>query len=208
MSKNNTYNLSNKSYILLLIQSLFIILLLVSAEVLLVVFVDKPLFFSITVVYLISILGLCKLLKIKLFQWKLITKKQWIVVTIALFLLVLINFIINLNLSSVSNENSLDTMTFGASSFLLLLTFGIFVPIIEECIFRGFIIKGIFRGLPIIGCIISIILFTLAHNPTNSWEYLLFGFSSIVYVVSFMKTQRLEVPILIHILNNILGVII
>ena len=208
MSKNNTYNLSNKSYIILLIQSPFTILLLISAEILLVVFVDKYLFYSITVVYLIGIFGLCKLLKIKLFQWKLITKKQWIVVTIALFLLFLINFIITYNAPTVSNENTLDNMTSGASSFLLLLTFGIFVPIIEECIFRGFIIKGVFRGASIIGCIISIILFTLAHNPTNIWEYLIFGFSSIVYVVSFMKTQRLEVPILIHILNNILGVLI
>ena len=77
-------------------------------------------------------------------------QKQWIVVTIAIFILCLINFIINLNLSSVSNENTLDTMTSRASTFLLLLTFGIFVPIIEECIFRGFIIKGVFRGLPLL----------------------------------------------------------
>ena len=134
-------------------------------------------------------------------------QKQWIVVTIAIFILCLINFIINLNLSSVSNENTLDTMTSRASTFLLLLTFGIFVPIIEECIFRGFIIKGVLEGSHywLYNFYYS---FTLAHNPTNIWEYLIFGFSSIVYVVSFMKTQRLEVPILIHILNNILGVLI
>lgn len=208
MFKNNTYNLSNKSYISLLIQSILIILLLVSAEILLVTFIDKPLFYSVAIVYTIGILGLCKLLKIKLFQWKLITKKQWVIIIISLLIMGLINFIVAHTVSSVSNESSLDNMTSGATLFLLLLTFGLFVPIIEECIYRAFLIKGIFRGTPIIGSIISIILFTLAHTPTNIWEYLIFGFSSIIYVVAFMKTQRLEVPILIHILNNILGVLI
>ena len=43
--------------------------------------------------------------------------------------------------------------------YLQLIAIGILGPIIEEIIFRGLLIKGIFRGAPIVGGIVSVILF-------------------------------------------------
>lgn len=81
----------------------------------------------------------------------------------------------------------------------------IFIPIIEEYIFRGIIIKILFQKKQWIGAVISIILFTLVHSPQGVLEYLIFGISSIIYVVTYQKTQRIEIPILIHILNNLIA---
>ncbi|MEB6613479.1 CPBP family intramembrane glutamic endopeptidase [Staphylococcus pasteuri] len=208
MSEDKTYNLSDKSYLSLLFRSIFLIFLFIIGEVLLITFIEKPLFYIVAVIYLLGVFGFCKIIKIKLFHWNIITKKQYMIIFFSIAVMEVINLVITSISPSINNENTLDNMTSGASILFLFFSFGILVPIIEECIYRALLIKGIFRGFPIIGSIVSIILFTLGHGPTNIWEYLIYGSSSIIYVVTFMKTKRLEVPILIHILNNSLAIFI
>ena len=58
-----------------------------------------------------------------------------------------------------------------------------------------------------LGVIVSIVLFTLAHGPTNATDYIIYGISAIIYSISYYKTQRLEIPIIIHILNNLLAIL-
>ncbi|PTG93480.1 CPBP family intramembrane glutamic endopeptidase, partial [Staphylococcus capitis] len=126
---------------------------------------------------------------------------------LSFILIQLLNVFFLQNVPSVSNQNYLEQMVSNSSIGLIILTIGIIIPVIEECVLRAFVIKGIFRGLPFLGSIVSVILFTIMHGPTNIWEYLIFGSSGIIYVFTFLKTQRLEVPILIHILNNSYGII-
>lgn len=53
-------------------------------------------------------------------------------------------------------------------------------------------------------CLI-IILFAGAHGPSNIGEWLIYGFSGLIFVIAYLKTKRLEVPIIIHMLGNILA---
>lgn len=201
------YNLSNKKYGKLLFQSLLISILLFIGEGLLMTFISKPLFYGIGIIYILLIFIICKFLKLKVFNFSMIKFTDFLLVVLSFILIQLLNVFFLQNVPSVSNQNYLEQMVSNSSIGLIILTIGIIIPVIEECVLRAFVIKGIFRGLPFLGSIVSVILFTIMHGPTNIWEYLIFGSSGIIYVFTFLKTQRLEVPILIHILNNSYGII-
>ena len=53
-------------------------------------------------------------------------------------------------------------------------------------------------------CLI-IILFAGAHGPSNIEEWLIYGFSGLIFLTAYLKIKRLEVPIIIHMLGNILA---
>lgn len=208
MSHHNTnYNLSNKNYGKLLFQSIMISIFLFIGEGLLITFINKPLFYGISIIYILSIFVICKFLNLKLFNFSMLNLNNFLLALLSFTLIQIFNVFFLQHVPSVNNQDYLEQMVSNSSIGLLILTIGIIIPIIEECVLRGFLIKGIFRGLPFLGSIISVILFTIMHGPTNIWEYLIFGSSGIIYVFTFLKTQRLEVPILIHILNNSYGII-
>ncbi|WP_220453465.1 CPBP family intramembrane glutamic endopeptidase, partial [Staphylococcus capitis] len=188
-------------------QSLLISILLFIGEGLLMTFISKPLFSGIGIIYILLIFIICKFLKLKVFNFSMIKFTDFLLVVLSFILIQLLNVFFLQNVPSVSNQNYLEQMVSNSSIGLIILTIGIIIPVIEECVLRAFVIKGIFRGLPFLGSIVSVILFTIMHGPTNIWEYLIFGSSGIIYVFTFLKTQRLEVPILIHILNNSYGII-
>lgn len=202
------YILSNKNYFKLIIQSLIISILLFIGEGLLVTFIDKPLFYIISLFYIIMIFFLCKKWKLNLFNFSLLHKKDFLLIILSFILIQILNNLFFQFLPSINNQNYLESAVSNSSLVYLILTIGIIIPIIEECVVRAFLIKGIFRELPFIGSVLSVIVFTILHTPTNVWEYLLFGSSGIIYVLTFNKTKRLEVPILIHILNNSYGIIL
>ena len=54
-------------------------------------------------------------------------------------------------ISTTANQEELDAYLSGVPLLLQLLSIGIVGPIIEECIFRAFIIKGFFVEFPLLG---------------------------------------------------------
>lgn len=146
-------------------------------------------------------------MKFNLFSFSLLKKTDILIVIVGTILNLTLPYVISHFTEGVNNENYLDKMTQKTNIILLLMTMSIFIPMIEEYIFRGILIKLIFKNLKWLGSIVSIVLFTLMHSPTSFIEYLIFGSSSIIYVLAFNKTKRLEVPIIIHMLNNLVATI-
>lgn len=82
-----------------------------------------------------------------------------------------------------------------------LLTIVIFLPIMEEFVFR----KVLFKDLalfsdPLLAAFISSLLFSLAHQDGHYLTYLLLG---LVFCYIYTKTGRLRDPIIMHCLMNL-----
>jgi len=86
---------------------------------------------------------------------------------------------------------------------LLIVSSAFFAPMVEEIIFRRIIARFlILRINPFIGILLSAVIFSAIHL---SWQaFLNLFFVGIILSYAFYKTNRLLVPIGIHILLNLL----
>ena len=197
--------LEDKSQITLIIQSLITIILFFICEMLFFTYLTKPTFYIIAIICLFLTLGLCTFFKFNLFSFKSLKKKELAIIIISFLILEISTFLITSFASIPANEEGLNEAVNHSKLFIAIITLGIFGPIIEECIFRGILIKVMFQKKQWLGVIVSIILFTLSHGPTNVTDYIIYSIPAIIYSIIYYKTQRLEIPIIIHILNNLLA---
>ncbi|ALS02983.1 CAAX protease [Enterococcus silesiacus] len=108
---------------------------------------------------------------------------------------------------STANDAAIQTLFTGENPLLIILLLGISAPIMEEIVFRGGIIGFWLEKFPLLAIALSSILFGLIHGPTNVVSFLIYALIGLILSVAYYKTQRLEVSISIHFLNNILGAI-
>lgn len=108
---------------------------------------------------------------------------------------------------STANDAAIQALFTGENPLLIILLIGISAPIMEEIVFRGGIIGFWLEKFPLVGVAISSILFGLVHGPTNLVSFLIYALMGLVLAVAYYKTQRLEVSMSIHFLNNIFGAI-
>lgn len=104
--------------------------------------------------------------------------------------------------TTTSNQetiNSLISETSLISSFFLIV---IVAPLCEEIICRGIIPTKLFEGYEKIGYIFGWLLFTIAHIPNNLPSFLIYGWMSAVLTWTAYRTKRLEMSILLHLVNN------
>ena len=104
--------------------------------------------------------------------------------------------------TTTSNQetiNSLISETPLISSFFLIV---IVAPLCEEIICRGIIPTKLFEGYEKIGYIFGWLLFTLAHIPNNLPSFLIYGWMSAVLTWTAYRTKRVEMSILLHLVNN------
>lgn len=104
--------------------------------------------------------------------------------------------------TTTSNQetiNSLISETSLISSFFVIV---IVAPLCEEIICRGIIPTKLFEGYEKIGYIFGWLLFTLAHIPNNLPSFLIYGWMSAVLTWTAYRTKRLEMSILLHLVNN------
>ena len=104
--------------------------------------------------------------------------------------------------TTTSNQetiNSLISETSLISSFFVIV---IVAPLCEEIICRGIIPTKLFEGYEKIGYIFGWLLFTLAHMPNNLPSFLIYGWMSAVLTWTAYRTKRLEMSILLHLVNN------
>ncbi|MGM0219690.1 lysostaphin resistance A-like protein [Enterococcus sp. AZ126] len=109
---------------------------------------------------------------------------------------------------STANDAAIQTMFLGENPLLILLLIGFSAPIMEEIVFRGGIIGFWLEKFPMVGIAISSISFGLIHGPTNLISFLIYGLMGLILSMAYYKTQRLEISISIHFLNNILAAIV
>ncbi|NJI63819.1 CPBP family intramembrane glutamic endopeptidase [Staphylococcus epidermidis] len=198
-------DLKDKSQIALIIQSLIVIVLFFICEMLFFTYLTKPIFYIIGIICLFLTLGLCNFLKFNLFSFKTLKWKELAIIIIGLLIIEIPTYLITTFSSTPDNQNGLNTIVDQSNLFIAIMTLGIFIPVIEECIFRGILIKVIFQKKQWLGTIFSVILFIIVHSPTNLTEYIIYGIPAIFYSIIYYKTQRIELPIIIHVINNLLG---
>ena len=104
--------------------------------------------------------------------------------------------------TTTSNQetiNSLISETSLISSFFVIV---IVAPLCEEIICRGIIPTKLFEGYERIGYIFGWFLFTIAHIPNNLPSFLIYGWMSAVLTWTAYRTKRLEMSIILHLVNN------
>lgn len=74
-------------------------------------------------------------------------------------------------------------------------------PIIEEFIFR-YVMIGNIGKMKNISLIISSIIFSYAHGTENILYWLMYFIAGLIFALIYKKTERIDICILIHILNN------
>lgn len=93
---------------------------------------------------------------------------------------------------------------------IIILSLGIFGPVVEEIIYRILFVGKFSLKIPPAVCIIlSSVLFALAHLREISLVGLISVLptfaSGLVYAVSYHKTKNIIIPVTLHVLNNSLG---
>ena len=137
--------LEDKSQITLIIQSLITIILFFICEMLFFTYLTKPIFYIIAIICLFLTLGLCTFFKFNLFSFKSLKKKELAIIIISFLILEILTSLITSFASIPANEDGLNEAVNHSKFFIAIITLGIFVPIIEECIFRGILIKVMFQ---------------------------------------------------------------
>ncbi|WP_423215130.1 lysostaphin resistance A-like protein [Streptococcus equinus] len=106
--------------------------------------------------------------------------------------------------ASTLNQSVLEQLSM--PPMLLFALSVVVAPIVEEVVFRGFIVKQAFH-YSYLGVIVSSVLFGAIHAPTDLGSWILYGGMGLVLALVYQKTKKLEYSIAVHALNNFLGVL-
>ncbi|MDR0840772.1 MAG: CPBP family intramembrane metalloprotease [Christensenellaceae bacterium] len=94
-----------------------------------------------------------------------------------------------------------------------ILVIGLAAPIVEECVYRAFLIGKLKTKIPLWVCVaLSSVLFALAHMQrisTGDFLCALPGLTTgLVYGFVYAKTGNITLPIIMHIANNMTGIVL
>ena len=104
--------------------------------------------------------------------------------------------------TTTSNQETINTLISETSLISSFFVIVIVAPLCEEVICRGIIPTKLFEGYEKIGYIFGWLLFTIAHIPNNLPSFLIYGWMSAVLTWTAYRTKRLEMSILLHLVNN------
>lgn len=107
----------------------------------------------------------------------------------------------NVNEAGLGNEYA--TVPFLASAIALALM----PAIAEELVFRGMIMRVLFRNHLFIGMIVSSVIFAALHQADSLIGYLPYFYSAIILSLVYLKTKRIEAAMLMHFINNFISVL-
>lgn len=105
---------------------------------------------------------------------------------------------------STENQRALELLLANPSARLwLFISVVVMAPLMEEIIFRGFLMRGVFSAqafwLPII---VSGMIFGMMHLFNNWLELVPYAFMGMMMAWVFQITRNIFVPIVVHALNN------
>lgn len=104
--------------------------------------------------------------------------------------------------TTTSNQETINSLISETSLISSFFVIDIVAPLCEEIICRGIIPTKLFEGYEKIGYIFGWLLFTIAHMPNNLPSFLIYGWMSAVLTWTAYRTKRLEMSILLHLVNN------
>lgn len=105
------------------------------------------------------------------------------------------------------NQLALVDMFNNSGLFTMFVMLVILAPIAEEIMIRGIFIGVLFREKPYLGLIVSSLVFSFLHGPTDVLSFITYVVPGLTLGLIYIKTDRLITPIVGHMLNNLLGFI-
>lgn len=119
---------------------------------------------------------------------------------------VVLNMIIPIN---TANDQALQGLASSQiSNILLFFSMVVMAPVLEELVFRGFVFKFFFRENRLFAYLLSSLLFTLIHMPTDVISFVTYGSLALVMGFVYYKTNRIEMSMLTHAINNLLPALV
>lgn len=91
--------------------------------------------------------------------------------------------------------------------FLYAISYGIASPFMEENFYRGGFVKILFEDTKWIGLVLGSFLFSFFHGITNPLFFLFNFFIGGIIGLSYLLSERIEVPIEIHALHNLSSIL-
>lgn len=165
-----------------------------------------------TILLLVFLLIMSKLFKFKLFDFTKLNRDDfWFTIKTYLIFLVLAFILSNLILyfnpdyQTAQNQAGVESMVSGMNVALAFLYVVILIPITEEILFRGLIMKYIFPLMPVVGAIVSSVTFAGIHliaGTFNIWDFLTYYTLSIAITFVYWRTRKLEYSIIYHMIQN------
>lgn len=133
--------------------------------------------------------------------------KSWKALLVGAVLMIALTLLGNWLLSwaghhSTLNQDSLKAIK-GHGWYLFVLA-TVFAPVLEEVIFRGLLLAQI----SVASLFISGLLFMAIHVPTSLGAVVIYGGMACIFMGLRVKTDRLDYGLLLHMLNNVIGVIL
>ncbi|HDJ6801638.1 type II CAAX endopeptidase family protein [Staphylococcus aureus] len=151
---------------------------------------------------------LLRLFKINLLSFKKLTMSQVIYIIGGALLIYGLDHLY-LHFHDVpTNEQELDRELQHTPLYMSIVTIAIIPAIVEEIVFRGMIIRVVFRKHLFIGLVVSSLVFASLHESDTWIGYLPYLYSEVIFGLIYLKTKRLEVVILIHFINNLSSLLI
>lgn len=129
-----------------------------------------------------------------------------------LILIYISSVFISMKLSKVSaNQARLNDIQMNAP-WTAFISLGLAAPIFEELLFRKMFFGMFFKSLEkqstlIMGVLLSSSLFALAHNPAFELTTIPYFLAGIILSLLYATTGKLRYSIIIHAINNIIGLI-
>lgn len=105
-----------------------------------------------------------------------------------------------------TNQKALDTLFTQVPKGVFWLVAGFTAPISEEYIFRAGIQSLFPKKYQILGLLVSAIIFGLSHTPTTIGSAVIYIGMGLSFGWLYKKTNRIEMPIIAHMLWNTLGI--
>lgn len=118
-----------------------------------------------------------------------------------------IQFISSGTQTTTYNQELIDRLLKYVPLYASIFTFGICTVVIEEIFYRGSIIGLVFKVNPQIGLIVSSLIFGMAHNPSDFISIIIYCSFGFIWGLAYLKSKRLELPILLHMISNIVAIV-
>lgn len=94
------------------------------------------------------------------------------------------------------------------TSFMMVFMTAIAAPVVEELVFRGFLMDYFFTNQPIFAILLSGLIFGSIHASTNFISWVMYVVMGIILAATYNKEKNLAANISLHFLNNLLPSIV
>lgn len=167
-----------------------------------------------SVILLAAVMIVCRMLGFNFFDFKTFTKQNVYKALIFFAGMYGVQIVLNVliivfapDYTQPANQAAVESLVNNMNIAVMFVYIVIITPMIEEYILRGLIMKYTFSLMPFTGALVSCVLFTLLHGPSNFIDFIIYFVLSAGLTIIYWHTRRLEYPILLHTIQNFIGFI-